>query len=88
MIETLRQTAIEAQARLAEAEDLDALAELDVEFLGKKSAVTLAKRQLGSLAPEQRRTTGQAVNEIRTEIEAAVGICPRAPSPGRSNSPT
>lgn len=72
MIETLHQTAVEAKAQLAEVEDLDALAKLDVEFLGKKSAVTLAKRQLGSLDPDERRTAGEAVNEIRTEIETAV----------------
>ena len=73
MIETLRSTAAEAQARLAEVADLEALAQLDIEFLGKKSALTLAKRQLGSLAPEQRRTAGQALNQIRAEIEGAVG---------------
>ncbi len=73
MIETLRQTAAEARARLAEVADLNALVQLDVEFLGKKSALTLAKRQLGSLAPEQRRATGQALNEIRAAIEGAVG---------------
>lgn len=72
MIETLRRTAAEAQTRLAEVADLDALAELDVELLGRRSALTLAKRQLGSLAADQRRTAGKALNAIRAEIEGAV----------------
>ncbi|MDW3218805.1 MAG: phenylalanine--tRNA ligase subunit alpha [Acidimicrobiales bacterium] len=72
MIEELEQTAAEATARLADVEDLDALAAIDAEYLGKKSAITQAKKQLGGLDPEDRKAAGQAVNEIRGRIEAAV----------------
>lgn len=72
MIEELEQTAVEASARLAEVADLDALAAIDSEYLGKKSMLTNAKKQLGGLAPEERKAAGQAVNEIRGRIEAAV----------------
>ena len=74
MIESLRRTAAEAKARLAEAADLDALAELDIEYLGKRSALSLAKKQIGSLAADQRRSTGQALNEIRTEMQGALRV--------------
>lgn len=72
MIEELEQTAAGATARLADVEDLDGLAALDAEYLGKKSALTQAKKQLGELAPEDRKAAGQAVNEIRGRIEAAI----------------
>jgi phenylalanyl-tRNA synthetase alpha chain len=72
MIQELEQTAAEASARLAAVADLEALAALDAEFLGKKSALTTAKKQLGGLEPEERKAAGRAVNEIRQRIEADV----------------
>ena len=62
----------DARARLAAAEDLDAVAALDAEFLGKKSAVTAAKKQLGQLDPADRKDAGQAINAARTTLEAEV----------------
>jgi phenylalanyl-tRNA synthetase alpha chain len=72
MIQELEQTAAEASARLADVADLDALAAIDIEFLGKKSALTTAKKQLGGLEPDERRAAGRAVNEIRSRIEAEI----------------
>ncbi|NDH23840.1 MAG: phenylalanine--tRNA ligase subunit alpha [Actinobacteria bacterium] len=62
----------DAVERLADASNLDALAALDVELLGKKSAVTAAKKQLGGLDPDDRKVAGQAINAARTSLEAAV----------------
>ena len=62
----------DAVERLADASDLDALAALDAELLGKKSAVTAAKKQLGGLDPDDRKVAGQAINVARTSLEAAV----------------
>ena len=62
----------DAAERLADARDLDALAALDAEFLGKKSAVTAAKKQLGGLDPDDRKAAGQAINAARTSLEAAI----------------
>jgi len=72
MIQELEQTATEATARLADVADLDALAALDAEFLGKKSALNNAKKLLGGLEPEERKAAGQAVNEIRRRIETEI----------------
>ena len=69
MIQELEQHAAEASSRLADVADLDTLAALDAEFLGKKSALTAAKKQLGGLDPEERKAAGRAVNEIRNRIE-------------------
>lgn len=62
----------DANVRLAAAVDLDAVSALDAEFLGKKSAVTAAKKQLGQLDPADRKEVGQAINAARTTLEAEV----------------
>ena len=72
MIEELEQIAADAEARISEAADLDTLAALDTELLGKKSALTAAKKQLGSLEPEDRKAAGQALNDARRRIDIAL----------------
>ncbi|MEO0494647.1 MAG: phenylalanine--tRNA ligase subunit alpha [Actinomycetota bacterium] len=62
----------DATERLASAADLDSVGALDAEYLGKKSAITSAKKQLGQLAPEDRKAAGQAINAARTSLEAVV----------------
>ena len=73
MIPELEQTAADASTRIAEVADLDALSAIDAEFLGKNSAISQAKKQLGGLDPDERKAAGQAVNEIRTRVEAEIG---------------
>jgi len=62
----------EAAASIEDAADLDALSEVDTALLGKKSAVTAAKRGLGDLEPDQRREMGGRLNEARATIEGLV----------------
>ncbi|MGB1630449.1 MAG: phenylalanine--tRNA ligase subunit alpha [Acidimicrobiales bacterium] len=62
----------DATARLAAAPDLETITALDAEFLGKKSAVTVAKKQLGQLDPSDRKAAGQAINAARAALEQAV----------------
>ena len=62
----------DATTRLADAADLDAVAALDAELLGKKSVVTGAKKQLGGLEPGDRKAAGQAINAARLALEEAV----------------
>src|SRR5690606_23399693 len=61
-----------APARVAAASTLDELRAVEAELLGKKGALTELKKGLGALDPDARRTAGQAVNEARTAVEAAV----------------
>ena len=72
MIEELAKAAADAEGRLADAQTLDDVAEIDREMLGKKSALTAAKKQLGSLDPADRKAAGQAINETRSRLESAV----------------
>jgi phenylalanyl-tRNA synthetase alpha chain len=70
VIDSLR---AEFQARLAESVADGALKTLHDEWLGRKSGrVTGLMKQLGSLAPDERRTFGAAVNALKTEIETAI----------------
>ncbi|MGI9604333.1 MAG: phenylalanine--tRNA ligase subunit alpha [Acidimicrobiales bacterium] len=57
------QTEVEAAATVA---DLD---EIGGRLLGKKGALAAAKKQLGSLDPDQRREAGQRLNETRTRLQ-------------------
>jgi phenylalanyl-tRNA synthetase alpha chain len=72
MIDELEAGAVEAEKRLETAMDLDEVRAIDTEILGKKSALTAAKKQLGGLEPDERRAAGMAINELRARLEAAV----------------
>ena len=72
MIDDIRRIAADACSRIAEATDLDHLAELDREVLGKTSELSGFKRQMGSLDHEGKRTVGSALNEAREQVQAAV----------------
>ena len=68
MIEELRTLVAEAEARLGGATSLDSVKQTESEFLGKTSALTAAKRSLGQLEPDERRSAGQTINEIRQRV--------------------
>lgn len=65
------QLATDAVAQIDGAGDLEALEALRPTLLGKKAPVSLAKKDLGSLEPDQRKNAGQAINAARQEIESA-----------------
>lgn len=43
-----------------------------LEALGKKGEISLLMRQLGNMTPEERQTTGAALNALKTEITSAI----------------
>lgn len=55
--------------KLTDVGDANSLYELQVEFLGKKGSVTALRKQMGKLAPEDRKAFGQAFNEVKRSIE-------------------
>ena len=63
---------IDAAAAVADASDLDALAAVDAELLGRKSLLATVRSQLGDMEPDQRKEMGRRVHEVRTEIERLV----------------
>ncbi len=54
------------------ANDIPALEEVRVTALGKKGKVTDMMKTLGGLDPEQRKQMGQALNQLKDEISAAI----------------
>ena len=68
-LSTIRSEALDAVQKAA---DLAALEAARVSVLGKKGSVTGLMKTLGSLAPEQRKEFGAQVNQLKSEVEAAL----------------
>lgn len=68
-IETLR---TELSAAIAAAESEAALDAVRVAALGKKGSVSALLGTLGSMAPEERKSAGPAINGLKTEIAGRV----------------
>ena len=74
MKETLNRIKAEALEAIASPEPDDAALEsLRIKYLGKKGELTAVLRGMGALSPEERPIVGQIANEVRAEIELALG---------------
>jgi phenylalanyl-tRNA synthetase alpha chain len=69
MVERIKAIEQEALGALESVNDLAALDQLRVRYLGKKGLLTELTRNLGSLSPEERPRFGAALNEVKTKIE-------------------
>lgn len=58
--------------RIRSAADPAAIEEVRLAALGKKGEISLKMRELGKMTPEERKTTGNALNQLRDEIDAAL----------------
>ena len=58
--------------RIKSAGDSASIEEVRLAALGKKGEISLKMRELGRMSPEERQTTGRALNELRDEIDAAL----------------
>lgn len=61
-----------ALAEVEAAASLEALDALRVSLLGKNGSITGQLKQLGALAPEQRKLAGEAVNRAKDALSAAI----------------
>jgi len=57
---------------LGQAENMEALETLRVNYLGKKGELTAILKQMGKLSPEERPVMGQMANQLRSELEASL----------------
>lgn len=69
MSATLEEILAQALQQLAEAQDLNQLDQVRVQYLGKKGLFTLQMKELGRLDPEQRRSVGQIINEAKDQFQ-------------------
>jgi phenylalanyl-tRNA synthetase alpha chain len=70
-LQSLKQLAL---VDLSQVENMDALNELRVKYLGKKGSLTSALKGMGALSAEERPKIGQIVNDIRSELEAIIQV--------------
>jgi phenylalanyl-tRNA synthetase alpha chain len=68
----LEQLLQRARDDVASAAEPRALEQLRVEYLGKKGRITELLKQLGGMAPEDRRILGEQVNRAKDELSAAI----------------
>lgn len=59
----------EAKEQLQQVASVSDVDEIRVKLLGKKGKLTEILRGMGKLSPEERKTTGQMANSVRSEIE-------------------
>lgn len=64
-LDKLKKSALE---RIENTQELNALEDLRVEFLGKKSEITNLMKELGKLSAEERPAVGQLINVVKQEI--------------------
>lgn len=73
MITELKALGEQALAAIEQAEDLNSLEEVRIQFMGKKGAMTQALRGMGALSAEERPKVGQVANEISEMLQQAMG---------------
>jgi phenylalanyl-tRNA synthetase alpha chain len=72
MIDEIKRIESDANDRIAATRTLDDVRALDIELLGKRSALNGFKKRLGALDADERRTVGQALNETREQVQAVL----------------
>ena len=69
MLQKLREASVDA---ILQADDITALENLRVKYLGKKGELTAILKQMGRLSAEERPAMGQLANQVRAELEQAL----------------
>ena len=62
----------DAPDRIAEAADLDQLATVEAEVVGKKSPIAEGRRGLGAAPESERGALGRAINDVAGELDALI----------------
>ena len=68
-MDNLEPLAAEARAKIAAADDGQALEQLRVDYLGKKGQITALLKGLGKLSPEERPAAGAQINVVKQELQ-------------------
>ncbi len=71
MIEGLDKLKAQAIAEIERAASAEVLKTTRARFLGRKGEITALLKQLGALAPDERRSAGEAINRVKAELEEA-----------------
>lgn len=71
-MENLHALAEQAKAAVAAAQDVAALDQVRVQYLGKKGEITGLLKTLGNLSNEERPAAGAKINEVKQEIQGLI----------------
>jgi phenylalanyl-tRNA synthetase alpha chain len=71
-MENLEQLVAQATTDFSAASELARLEDVKAVYLGKEGSLTALLKGLGKLPPEERKTTGAAINEAKSRIESAL----------------
>jgi len=71
-VESVNQILEQALAEISACDDLSALDELRVHYLGKKGEITALLKSLGGMEPEARKAYGAAVNRAKGDVAGAI----------------
>src|SRR5664279_1013167 len=71
-MQNLDQIAQEAATAFAATDDPDALEQVKARFLGRSGQITELLKGMAKLSPEERKSTGAAINRAKESIEAAL----------------
>jgi len=72
MKEELDKLKSEAFEKIEKCPDLSQLTQIQVEYLGRKGAITGVLRQMGSLPKEERPAFGELANQLKEQIQTAI----------------
>ncbi len=72
-MEQLEELAERGRAAIADADDIQALEAVRVDYLGKKGALTALLKGLASLPPEERPAAGAQINVVKQELQGLIG---------------
>jgi phenylalanyl-tRNA synthetase alpha chain len=64
----------DAQAEIKAADNLEALDQIRVHYLGKKGELTALLKTLGTLPAEERKSAGQEINQAKREVQQAIDV--------------
>ncbi|HLF66707.1 MAG TPA: phenylalanine--tRNA ligase subunit alpha, partial [Gammaproteobacteria bacterium] len=62
----------QSEQAIAAAEDLAALDQIRIQYLGKKGEITALMKNLGTLPPEERPQFGQLINQAKDQVETNI----------------
>jgi len=68
----LQKLTAEALEKINAADDLDALDQIRVDYLGKKGELTSLLKTLGTLPADERKTAGQDINIAKRDVQQAI----------------
>ena len=72
-MENLESLAEEARSAITDAEDIAALDQVRVDYLGKKGSITGLLKGLGKLSAEERPAAGAEINKVKQALQEQIG---------------